>query len=160
MKFKLQLPEEEKRFACFQCGKCVSVCPVAKRSNKFNPRQIVLSSLTGNINTLISKDSPIWLCTSCFTCSEYCPQDVNPIGTIYLLKNLAMRKGTAPEVVSLLMESVIKSGFSTAVSDSVNSRRRRLGLTDIQQPPIEDLKKIASHFPQPLVPTDAKKENS
>jgi heterodisulfide reductase subunit C len=144
MRFHSQLPVEENRFSCFQCGKCVSVCPVASKSPLFNPRQIVLTALFGDPNSLTQRDSPIWLCASCFTCSEYCPQDVNPIGIIYLLKNLSARAGTAPESVSRLIDSVVKTGFSTSVSESTNSRRRRLGLSDIKPAPAAELGRLAS----------------
>ena len=144
MKFQSQLPVEENRFSCFQCGKCVSVCPVASKSPLFNPRQIVLTTLFGDPDSLTGKDSPIWLCASCFTCSEFCPQDVNPIGIIYLLKNLSARAGAAPDSVSRLIDSVVKTGFSTSVSESTNSRRLRLGLSDIKPAPVAELARLVS----------------
>lgn len=124
---------EENKFFCFQCGKCTSVCPVASYDERFNPRLIVLTALFGDRKKLAAQDSPIWLCTTCYNCHEFCPQDVSPIDVIYNIKNLAAKAGTAPETCEQVAQSIVKTGFATQVGGSVNSRRARLGLAEIEE---------------------------
>ena len=124
---------EENKFFCFQCGKCTSVCPVASYSEAFNPRLIVLTALFGNREELAVKDSTIWLCTTCYNCHELCPQDVSPIDVIYNIKNLSAKLGNAPETCEQVAQAIAKTGFATQVGASVNSRRTRLGLPEIEE---------------------------
>ncbi len=130
---------EENKFYCFQCGKCTSVCPVASYDERFNPRLIVLTALFGDRTSLAAQDSPIWLCTTCYNCHEHCPQDVSPIDVIYNIKNLAARMGTAPETCEQVAQAIIKTGFATQVGGSVNSRRKRLGLPEIEEVKTDEL---------------------
>ncbi len=124
---------EENKFFCFQCGKCTSVCPVASHSKAFNPRLIVLTALFGDRKELAVQDSPIWLCTTCYNCHEHCPQDVSPIDVIYNIKNLSARLGNAPDTCEQVAQAIAKTGFATQVGASVNSRRTRLGLPELEE---------------------------
>ena len=47
---------------CYQCGACVGDCPSARFYESFNPREIMLRSLIGDIDELIQEDSIIWKC--------------------------------------------------------------------------------------------------
>ena len=55
---------------CYQCGSCVAVCPAARFSDDFNPRDIMLKTLLGKQEELIGTDSIIWQCTNCYSCYE------------------------------------------------------------------------------------------
>jgi heterodisulfide reductase subunit C len=130
---------EENKFFCFQCGKCTSVCPVASYDERFNPRLIVLAALFGDRSKLAAQDSPIWLCTTCYNCHELCPQDVSPVDIIYNIKNLAARMGTAPAACEQVAQQIVKTGFATQVGGSVNTRRKRLGLAEIEEVKTDEL---------------------
>jgi len=123
---------EGNKFYCFQCGKCTSVCPVAQYDERFNPRLFVLKALFGDRKELAVPDSPIWLCTTCYNCHEHCPQEVSPIDVIYNIKNLAVSLGNAPATCEQVAESIAKTGYATQTGGSVNSRRARLGLPEIE----------------------------
>lgn len=127
---------------CYQCGACVPVCPAARYSSEFNPRMIVLASLFGMEDYLIRADSPIWLCTNCYSCYERCPQDVRPIEVIIALKNMAIKEGKAPEEIVKYSESISKTGVSALLAPSVNTRRKQLGLDEFWSIPVEELRKI------------------
>jgi len=123
-------PVGEATTLCFQCAKCTGLCPVALRRGDFNPRRIVLALLRGNYDELISKESVIWLCASCFSCDEYCPQDVKPHGVIRFLRNLAAAKGELPDNVRKVVERIERDGVSTHIARSLNKRREALGLDE------------------------------
>ncbi len=127
---------------CYQCSACVAVCPAARFSKKFNPRKILLKALLGMEEELLGKDSPIWLCTNCYSCYERCPQDVRPIEVIIALKNMAVEKGTAPANLAKLSDNIAKTGMSVTVSSAVNRKREQLGLPALKVIPIDELQKI------------------
>jgi len=63
-------------FACQDCGKCTSSCPLALFGMPFSPRALVNSIMAGEINTpLVQKD--VWACLTCGICYERCPSSVN-----------------------------------------------------------------------------------
>ena len=65
---------------CYQCGKCTAGCPMAD-SYDLMPRQIVHYMQLGEM-TRILKSKTIWLCASCHTCTERCPNEINVSGLI------------------------------------------------------------------------------
>ena len=127
---------------CYQCGACVAQCPAAKYNDAFNPRQILLDVLLGRSEDLLGPDSPIWLCTNCYSCYERCPQDVRPIEVIIALKNLASRCGKAPEDVATLTENITKAGVSGIITPTVHKMRERLGLKPIGEFPVDEMLKL------------------
>jgi heterodisulfide reductase subunit C len=84
---------------CYQCGACVGDCPSARFYPGFNPREIMLTALLGQVDRLITPDSVIWQCSNCYNCYERCPQDVRPVEVIIALKNLARLEGNPPPAV-------------------------------------------------------------
>jgi heterodisulfide reductase subunit C len=127
---------------CYQCGACVAQCPAAKYNESFNPRAILLNTLLGREDVLLAKDSPIWLCTNCYSCYERCPQDVRPIEVIVALKNLAVAKGVAPEAVASMTENITKAGVSGLVTPAVQRMRERLGLEPLGEYPVDEMLKL------------------
>jgi len=127
---------------CYQCSACVAVCPAARFTEEFNPRVILLKALLGMEETLTGEDSPIWLCTNCYSCYERCPQDVRPIEVIIALKNMAVQRQKAPASLAKLSENIAQTGVSVTVTSAVNRRRQELGLPPLKTIPIEELKEI------------------
>ncbi len=127
---------------CYQCGACVSDCPAARYSSDFNPRRIMLQALLGQEEALVGKESPIWLCTNCYTCYERCPQDVRPIEVIIALKNLSAQSGRAPELLDQIRGSVKETGRTVTWSALVDRRRQELGLEKVKPAPAEELQKL------------------
>jgi len=127
---------------CYQCGSCVAVCPAAKYSERFNPRDILLQTLMGEEQELLKEDSVIWLCTNCYSCYERCPQDVRPVEVIIALKNLAQMQGTLPSEVNKYSEAIAKTGRAVFVTRSINERRKQLGLPEVKEIPQDELEKI------------------
>lgn len=127
---------------CLQCGACVSDCPGHLYVEEFNPREIVLGVLLGKEEELVRPDSIIWKCTNCYTCSERCPQDVQPIEIIIALKNIAMQDGKAPKVLDALLRTVRKTGRAFPIAGMVARRRAEMGLGDLTPAPMEEIRKL------------------
>ena len=70
-----QQPEAEKISACFVCRTCIAGCPMSAVNDTFNPARIIRMALYG-MKEEILESSFIWLCSSCYTCQERCPQGV------------------------------------------------------------------------------------
>ncbi|UCD06597.1 MAG: 4Fe-4S dicluster domain-containing protein [candidate division WOR-3 bacterium] len=127
---------------CYQCSACVAVCPAARFTEEFNPRVILLKTLLGMEEALTGEDSPIWLCTNCYSCYERCPQDVRPIEVIIALKNMAVQRQKAPASLAKLSENIAQTGVSVTVTSAVSRRRQELGLPPLKTIPIDELKEI------------------
>lgn len=127
---------------CYQCGACVAQCPAARYNESFNPRMILLDALLGRGDKLLGPDSPIWLCTNCYSCYERCPQDVRPIEVIIALKNMANTKDLAPDAVEVLTENITKTGASGMITPAVQRIRKSLGLEELGTYPVEEMLKL------------------
>jgi len=68
--------QETKTYYCLECGKCTSVCPVAKYDPSFSPRAIIEDSLLGFEDELIFNQK-LFSCLTCYTCQQRCPCDVD-----------------------------------------------------------------------------------
>ncbi len=122
--------------SCFQCGTCVSACPVSRLTNGelYHPRRIVRATLEGEASKLLEQPS-LWLCTSCHACLEHCPQKVPVSELVKDLQNLASELGVTPDDIVSEVENIIATGWAIAPSESVNKRRVELGLPPI---PLEE----------------------
>lgn len=127
---------------CYQCGSCVAVCPAARFSDDFNPREILLKTLLGEEEDLIRSDSIIWKCTNCYSCYERCPQDVRPVEVIIALKNLCAQQGVLPGDINKFSETLVKTGRSVIITSTVNRRRQEMGLPELKDVNAEELQII------------------
>jgi heterodisulfide reductase subunit C len=129
--------------SCYQCGTCVSSCPVAKLTKRFNPRNIIKNALLGNREKLLT-DGTIWLCCSCFNCQERCPQKVEIAELIFTLRNIALAEGYAPKAFVDMASSLMSTGRLVPVTKFLMRRREKAGLPPISDTGIEALNKIFS----------------
>jgi heterodisulfide reductase subunit C len=128
---------------CYQCGTCASSCPVARITERFNPREVIKLSLLGEKDEVISGDA-LWLCCSCYNCQERCPQKVEIADVIYALRNIALKEGYIPNIYSEFASALLNDGRIVNVSKFVESKRPALGLPPLQPPGVEALRKILS----------------
>lgn len=63
-------------YACQDCGKCTSSCPLALSGKPFSPRQVVTALIDGRMDTEQITDN-IWSCLTCGVCYNRCPAQVN-----------------------------------------------------------------------------------
>lgn len=79
--------------ACFQCAKCSAGCPVSDKVN-IQIHEVMRMLLFG-LKEVLQTDM-VWLCTTCYTCQQRCPQGIDITDILFGLKNMAFRKGITP----------------------------------------------------------------
>jgi heterodisulfide reductase subunit C len=128
---------------CYQCGTCASSCPVAKVTERFNPRELIRLSLLGEKQEVLS-GSAIWLCCSCYNCQERCPQKVEIADVIYALRNIAIKEGNTPNIYSEFAAGLMSEGRIVPLSKFVEKKRPDYGLPPLKPAGVEALRKILS----------------
>ncbi|MBW1971444.1 MAG: 4Fe-4S dicluster domain-containing protein [Deltaproteobacteria bacterium] len=107
----LMVKEEtgENVFACYQCLKCTAGCPMSFAMD-YPPNQIIRMVQLGLKEELLNSKA-IWICSSCYTCSVRCPNDIHIAHVIDFLRNLAIKEKvkTAEENVVLFHEMFLQS---------------------------------------------------
>lgn len=116
----------------FQCGTCTSGCKVAELDRKYNPRKIIRMVILGMRERVLASDF-IWLCATCYTCHERCPQDVRIPEAMNALKNIAVREGYIHPAFRAQAELIAGNGRLYEVDELANERRTDWGLREIPQ---------------------------
>ena len=143
-KFKYTLSEEpggEKLMRCFQCGTCTSDCPIARFSSTYRPRQIIRMAQLGLKDEVLNSNT-IWLCASCFTCTDRCPQGVEVASVIRVLRNIAVRQGCVPHVFKELAANILESGYAYKIPETRIRKRAVLGLPSLPPGKSEEIRKM------------------
>jgi len=125
---------------CFACGTCSAGCPVREIDEKYNPRKIIHMVLLGMRERVLKSDF-IWLCSTCYTCYDRCPQGVQLTSIMTALKNIAAREGYIHPSFKEQARLVSKFGRLYEVEDFDNKKREKLGLPPIKKN-FADLTKI------------------
>ena len=94
---------------CFQCGKCLSGCPVSLKSI-LNIRRLMREVLLSGDPEKIYERSELWDCTTCQTCTLRCPRGLKPHELIVAIRALLVEDGNIPKTVIDALEGVFKHG--------------------------------------------------
>ncbi len=143
-KFKYEiskLPGAEKVMLCFQCGTCTADCPIARFSDFYRPRKLIRMIQLGIKNKLLSNDV-IWLCSTCFTCIDHCPQDVGIANAVRALRHLAVERETMPVVYKELASNILKTGYAYVVPGLRLKKREEMELPSLPKANLENLAKL------------------
>ncbi|MEM2341435.1 MAG: 4Fe-4S dicluster domain-containing protein [Candidatus Bathyarchaeia archaeon] len=140
-----KMPGGEKLLQCFQCGTCTSDCPVARFDDKYRPRNIIRMAQLGLKDRVLSSDF-LWLCASCFTCTDRCPQGIEVASVIRILKNMAAMEGRIPQAFKVLLGNLFKTGYIYEIPDSRIKRRETLGLPQLPKANIENLTRLLENL--------------
>ena len=68
--------QKTKTYYCLECGKCTSICPVARYDPSFSPRMMIENALLGFEDELVLNKS-LFSCLTCYNCQQKCPSDVD-----------------------------------------------------------------------------------
>ena len=117
---------------CFLCGTCSAGCPVHELSDKYNPRRIIRMILLGMREKVLSSDF-VWLCSTCYTCRERCPQDVRLSDIMTAVRNIAVKEGYIHPSYMGQLELINNQGKIYEIDEFDNRRRDRLGLPPLPQ---------------------------
>ena len=130
----------EKLMQCYQCGTCTSDCPIARFSDSYRPRQIIRMTQLGLKDRVLNSDC-LWLCASCFTCTDRCPQDVEVASVIRVLRNLAAEQGHIPQVFKEQCASILESGYAYKIPELRVKKRETSGLPPLPKGNPESIRK-------------------
>ena len=136
-----KLQDEISEF-CYQCAKCTSGCE-AHKLLELEPHKIVALIKRGLIDEMVNSDV-IWTCMSCLKCRERCPQKVEIADVIYVLRNIAIKKGIMPNIYSEFASALLNEGRIVKVSKFVEQKRPTLGLPPIKETGVSAINKILS----------------
>ena len=98
--------------ACYQCGRCTSICTM-RRVSKTSPRSSIYNS---NVYGIFSKD--IWTCLTCGLCQLECPQQVDFLSFIK-----EEREGKLPLEIAHLSVFTELAELSSKLDSSIKSEQ-------------------------------------
>jgi len=128
----LSAPGGENLLKCFACGTCTASCPVREVDERYNPRRIIRMVLLGMKEEVLRSDF-IWLCSTCYTCSERCPQGVHLASIMQVLKNIAVREGIVHPSFRMQAKTIREHGKLYEIEDFDNKKRSRLSLPELEK---------------------------
>jgi len=123
----------EKINICFQCGTCTATCPIRRFDKNYNPRLILRETLLGLRRRVLSSDM-IWLCASCYSCTERCPRGVRPAEVIRAVRNLAVREGHIHPFYRMQGSAIATLGRIFGEDEFINEMRANMNLPPL--PPV------------------------
>ena len=135
----------QKTQMCFQCNTCTSGCPVFHVFPDFKPANIARQLFLQKSVPMYKGQPAFWLCSSCLTCEQKCPQDVDIAHIFYKLKEWSVKNNVeVPEGIVKEAE-MMETGITVQVSQSITNRRQELGLPDLPKANLDEVSKILKH---------------
>ncbi len=115
----IQSPADLKKYwdlsLCIKCSICYSACPAAIDDKFLGPstyatnyRFVSDSRDEGSDERLRVMADNLWLCTSCNSCTMFCPKEVDSSSSIVDERGLMVETGDIPRTVKDVLESVFK----------------------------------------------------
>ena len=97
-------------------------------------------------------DPDLWLCTTCYSCTDRCPRDIAPTDVIMAMRNLAARRDIMPVNFLKTVQAIYQTGHGVPNNDVNRAARVRLGLE--KEPPtvhkykqyLPGIQKILDHY--------------
>jgi heterodisulfide reductase subunit C2 len=111
---------------CYQCGTCTASCPSGRKTS-FRTRQIIRKAQLGLRDEVLKSDE-LWMCTTCYSCVERCPRDVEIVDIILLMRNMAVHQGIMAEAHKKIGASLMKIGATVPFGEDMKQMRAKMGL--------------------------------
>jgi len=84
--------QETNTYYCLECGKCTSICPIARYDPNFSPRMLIENALLGFEDELVF-NKELFSCLTCYTCRQECPSDVDFPVFVRKARSIAQNNG-------------------------------------------------------------------
>ena len=136
-----KLPGGEALRYCYQCGVCISSCPIARFLTEYKPAQIVRMAVYGLKDNLFASRN-IWLCSTCYACLERCPEGVKPADIIRAIANLAFQEGIIHIAFKEAATTILNTGRMFEVPEIRKKKREKVGLPKLPEVNIDEVKKL------------------
>ncbi len=138
---------------CYQCNRCTTECPVHNNAAKpYNPRELMLQSLLGLKEPLLNAPDNFNLygCTSCDTCDEVCPGNLELTEVFMLMKNMMSQANKAPKAYMGQAKAIADTGYAIPMQSAIDRRRDQMGLPKAQLAQADEIKSLfaAVGFPE------------
>ncbi|MBA7520610.1 hypothetical protein ES705_12706 [subsurface metagenome] len=88
--------------------------------------------LLGMKKRVLSSDF-IWLCSSCYACTERCPQGVKFTNVMNAIKNLAVKQGYVPTPFVQQIDILKRFGRLYEIDEFDNKKRAGFGLPKVEK---------------------------
>lgn len=111
---------------CYQCGTCTGSCPSAPRSS-YRIRLFMRRCVLGLEDESLT-DPDLWLCTTCYSCTDRCPRDIAPTDVIMAMRNLAFKRDIVPKNFLQTVQLIYNNGHGVPNNDVNRAARVKLGL--------------------------------
>ncbi|MBN2074190.1 MAG: 4Fe-4S dicluster domain-containing protein [Dehalococcoidales bacterium] len=100
---------------CYQCSMCSDGCPVAYAMDYY-PNQIIHLVRLG-LKDKVLNSTTIWLCASCETCATRCPNEIEIVRLMDILREESVKSGVNSRVSNILK-------FHQAFLDQIKKKGR------------------------------------
>lgn len=138
-----KIPGGERIDWCYQCGACTGGCTAALVKPEFNPRNMIKLAREGDWKAIAELGKTVWICTTCYTCIEHCPKDVNPVAVIQAIVNVtAKRTKLVPDDIKRMVQNLLKYGRIAEVNNDLRKDLKLPELPTTVEAEINILKKI------------------
>jgi heterodisulfide reductase subunit C len=101
---------------CVHCSVCSATCPAVEFMDH-SPRML-LAMINAGMKDEVLASNTFWTCSSCFACSERCPQGIQPAQIMYALKRYSLwhsryKEGLiGPDFSRRFVKTILKNGKS------------------------------------------------
>jgi len=99
--------------ACFSCGNCTAICPLADDDATF-PRRIIRLAQVGLPDELIASKE-LWTCYQCGRCTDRCPQQADPSEFMATARRWAIAKLDKTRMSAAMYTSLWAASIITLV---------------------------------------------
>ena len=112
---------------CYQCAKCVGVCPVDAAGGDYGPRKVYRRLQTGMD---LFNDSDLWLCTTCTNCLRVCPKQVDMVKIMPAVRAEAVLEGNVPDELQEMFKNV--GEYGNPMGESARKRAKWIKKADAE----------------------------
>lgn len=96
MKTVAEIIKQTSAYHCLDCGKCTSVCSVARINQTFSPRSLLMRCVQKDSDSVLT-DKALWDCLTCGLCEIRCPSQIHYIQFMRDVRQLALTDGIKAE---------------------------------------------------------------
>ena len=143
---------------CYQCLTCTLGCPLASAMDLY-PHEIMQYIQLGAREKVL-KASTLWVCASCEACATRCPQEIEIVQLMNLLRRLATEEGVVtekgPVLNDVFLEAIRKKGRVHELSLILDLKRRTGGLFKLDKDEIRLGIEMFRHGKLKLLPSRIK----
>lgn len=90
--------------ACFNCGNCTAVCPLAEETAGF-PRRMIRMAQVGMERELLASEE-LWRCYACGECTRTCPRQADPAEFMAAARSYAISRYDFTGLAGLVNRSI------------------------------------------------------